>query len=106
MRGGFANFSHGLIPVGLAPSPRPRLRELAAAWQPGPLEMFGWVWLAGMAALLLGQLAGLLHFWRRVDKESRPASERVQRALMDASRTLEDGMLGERRSKRAACAWW
>ena len=33
MRNGFANFSHGLIPVGLSPSPRPRLRVGQAARQ-------------------------------------------------------------------------
>ena len=88
--------SYGLIHVGFSVNPRPRLRELAAGWQPGPLEVFGWVWLIGFVLCLLGQLASLLRFWRRVDKESRPASERVQRALMEASRALEDGVLSEK----------
>ena len=94
MRGGFANFSHGLIPVGLAPSPRPRLRELAAAWRPGPLEVFGWVWLAGMAAVLLWRVAGMLLLRLRVRRKSRPVSAHVQRALENAWRTLEGGILG------------
>ena len=94
MRGGFANFSHGLIPVGLAPSPRPRLRELAAAWRPGPLEVFGWVWLAGMAAVLLWRAAGMLLLRLRVRRKSRPVSAHVQRALENAWRTLEGGILG------------
>ena len=94
MCNGFANFSHGLVPVGLAPSPRPRLRELAAAWQPGPLEVFGWVWLAGMAAVLLWRLAGMLLLWLRVWRKSRPVSARVQQALENAWRTLEGGILG------------
>ena len=88
--------SFGLIHIGFSVNPRPRLRELAAGWQPGPLEILGWVWLVGVVLCLLGQLASLLRFWRRVDKESRPASERVQRALMDASRALEDGVLSEK----------
>ena len=88
--------SFGLIHIGFSVNPRPRLRELAAGWQPGPLEILGWVWLIGVVLCLLGQLASLLRFWRRVDKESRPASERVQRALMDASRALEDGVLSEK----------
>ena len=88
--------SYGLIHVGFSVNPRPRLRELAAGWRPGPLEVFGWVWLIGFVLCLLGQVASLLRFWRRVDKESRPASERVQRALMDVSRALEDGVLSEK----------
>ena len=93
---GHGDPSYGLIHVGFPVNPRPCLRELAAAWRPGPLEMFGWVWLIGFVLCLLGQLASLLRFWRRVDKESRPASERVQRALMDASRALKDGVLSEK----------
>ena len=94
MCNGFANFSHGLIPVGISPSPRPRLRELAAAWRPGPLEVFGWVWLAGMAAVLLWRVAGMLLLWLRVWRKSRPVSARVQGALENAWRTLEGGILG------------
>ena len=93
---GHGDPSYGLIHVGFPVNPRPRLRELAAGWRPGPLEVFGWVWLIGFVLCLLGQLASLLRFWRRVDKESRPASERVQRALMDASRALKDGVLSEK----------
>ena len=93
---GHGDPSYGLIHVGFSVNPRPRLRELAAGWRPGPLEVFGWVWLIGFVLCLLGQVASLLRFWRRVDKESRPASERVQRALMDASRALEDGVLSEK----------
>ena len=93
---------YGLIHTGFPVNPRPRLRELAAGWQPGPLEVFGWVWLIGFVLCLLGQVASLLRFWRRVDKESRPASERVQRALMDASRTLKDGVLSEKAFEEGA----
>ena len=93
---GHGDPSYGLIHVGFPVNPRPRLRELAAGWRPGPLEVLGWVWLIGFVLCLLGQLASLLRFWRRVDKESRPASERVQRALMDASRALKDGVLSEK----------
>ena len=93
---GHGDPSYGLIHVGFPVNPRPRLRELAAGWRPGLLEVLGWVWLIGFVLCLLGQLASLLRFWRRVDKESRPASERVQRALMDASRALKDGVLSEK----------
>ena len=93
---GHGDPSYGLIHVGFPVNPRPCLRELAAGWRPGPLEVFGWVWLIGFVLCLLGQVASLLRFWRRVDKESRPASERVQRALMDASRALKDGVLSEK----------
>ena len=93
---GHGDPSYGLIHVGFPVNPRPCLRELAAGWRPGPLEVLGWIWLIGFVLCLLGQLASLLRFWRRVDKESRPASERVQRALMDASRALEDGVLSEK----------
>ena len=93
---GHGDPSYGLIHVGFSVNPRPRLRELAAGWQPGPLEILGWVWLIGVVLCLLGQVASLLRFWRRVDKESHPASERVQQALMDASRALEDGVLSEK----------
>ena len=93
---GHGDPSYGLIHVGFPVNPRPCLRELAAGWRPGPLEIFGWIWLIGFVLCLLGQVASLLRFWRRVDKESRPASERVQRALMDVSRALEDGVLSEK----------
>ena len=93
---GHGDPSYGLIHVGFPVNPRPCLRELAAGWRPGPLEVLGWVWLIGFVLCLLGQLASLLRFWRRVDKESRPASERVQRALMDTSRALKDGVLSEK----------
>ena len=87
---------YGLIHIGFPVNPRPRLRELAAGWRPGPLEIFGWVWLIGFALCLLGQLASLLCFWRRVKKESRPASERVQQAMLDASGKLKHGVLDDR----------
>ena len=93
---GHGDPSYGLIHVGFPVNPRPHLRELAAGWRPGPLEVFGWVWLIGFVLCMLGQVASLLRFWRRVDKESHPASERVQQALMDASRALEDGVLSEK----------
>ena len=87
---------YGLIHIGFPVNPRPRLRELAAGWRPGPLEIFGWVWLIGFVLCLLGQLASLLRFWWRVKKESRPASERVQQAMLDASGKLKHGVLDDR----------
>ena len=93
---GHGDPSYGLIHVGFSVNPRPCLRELAAGWRPGPLEIFGWVWLIGFVLCLLGQLACLLRFWWRVKKESRPASERVQQAMLDASGKLKHGVLDDR----------
>ena len=93
MRNGFANFSHGLIPVGLSPSPRPRLRELAAAWRPGPLEIMTWVWLAGFVLCFLWQVAAIVRVHWRVRRESRPAGEAIQKALARVSRTMDGGVL-------------
>ena len=86
----------GLIPVGVSANPHPRLRELDALWRPGPQEIMLYVWLAGAAASLLWQGVGLLRFWRRVDRESRPAGQETQKTLERVLREMDDGLLEEK----------
>ena len=84
---------YGLLPVGFSPSLRSPLREVAAAWRPGPLEIMTWVWLAGFVLCLLWQVAAIARVHWRVRRESRPAGERVQKALARVSRAMESGVL-------------
>lgn len=86
----------GLIPVGVSANPHPRLRELDALWRPGPQEIMLYIWLAGAAASLLWQGVGLLRFWRRVRRESRPAGEETQKTLERVLREMDDGLLEEK----------
>ena len=86
----------GLIPVGVSANPHSPLRELDALWRPGPPEIMLYVWLAGAAASLLWQGAGLLRFWRRVDRESRPAGRETQKTLERVLREMDDGLLEEK----------
>lgn len=83
----------GLLPVGFSPSLRSPLREVAAAWRPGPLEIMTWVWLAGFVLCLLWQAAAIVRVHWRVRRESRPAGEAIQKALARVSRTMDGGVL-------------
>ena len=83
----------GLLPVGFSPSLRSPLREVAAAWRPGPLEIMTWVWLAGFVLCLLWQAAAIVRVHWRVRRESRPAGEAIRKALARVSRTMDGGVL-------------
>ena len=83
----------GLLPVGFSPSLRSPLREVAAAWRPGPLEIMTWVWLAGFVFCLLWQAAAIVRVHWRVRRESRPAGEAIQKALARVSRAMDGGVL-------------
>ena len=83
----------GLLPVGFSPSLRSPLREVAAAWRPGPLEIMTWVWLAGFVLCLLWQAAAIMRVHWRVRRESRPAGEAIQKALARVGRAMDGGVL-------------
>ena len=86
---------NGLLPVGFSPSLRSPLREVAAAWRPGPLEIMTWVWLAGFVLCLLWQVAAIARVHWRVRRESRPAGEAIQKALARTSRAMDRDVLNE-----------
>ena len=86
---------NGLLPVGFSPSLRSPLREVAAAWRPGPLEIMTWVWLAGFVLCLLWQVAAIVRVHWRVRRESRPAGEAIQKALARTSRAMDRDVLNE-----------
>ena len=86
---------NGLLPAGFSPSLRSPLREVAAAWRPGPLEIMTWVWLAGFVLCLLWQVAAIVRVHWRVRRESRPAGEAIQKALARTSRAMDRDVLNE-----------
>lgn len=92
---GSARGAWGLLPAGFSPSLRSPLREVAAAWRPGPLEIMTWVWLAGLVLCLLWNIAAIVRVQRRVRRESRPAGEAIQKALVRVSRAMDRNVLNE-----------
>ena len=92
---GSARGAWGLLPAGFSPSLRSPLREVAAAWRPGPLEIMTWVWLAGFVLCLLWQVAAIVRVHWRVRRESRPAGEAIQKALVRVSRAMDRNVLNE-----------
>ena len=92
---GLARGAWGLLPAGFSPSLRSPLREVAAAWRPGPLEIMTWVWLAGLVLCLLWNIAAIVRVQWRVRRESRPAGEAIQKALVRVSRAMDRDVLNE-----------
>ena len=92
---GLVRGAWGLLPAGFSPSLRSPLREVAAAWRPGPLEIMTWVWLAGLVLCLLWNIAAIVRVQRRVRRESRPAGEAIQKALVRVSRAMDRDILNE-----------
>ena len=90
---GLVRGAWGLLPAGFSPSLRSPLREVAAAWRPGPLEIMTWVWLAGLVLCLLWNIVAIARVQRRVRRESRPAGEAIQKALVRVSRAMDRNCL-------------